>query len=75
MSDDEMLARLDAETSRPWLGDLRTDTLVTRARIAVDGYSHLRLYDKSGVIGELVDLLQAVTERLSADSGQGADRG
>lgn len=76
MSDDEVLARLDAETSRPWLHDLRTDQLVSRARGTADSYAHIRLADESGVVGELLDLVVAVTERLaSTDSSNGGDRG
>lgn len=66
MSDDEVLARLDAETSRPWLRDLRTDHLILRAREATDTYSHIRLADTSGVVAELLDLLTATTDRLAS---------
>lgn len=66
MSDDNLLARLDAETSRPWLRDLRTDQLVSRARGTAESYAHIRLADESGVVGELLDLLGAVTDRLAS---------
>ncbi len=75
MADDDLLARLDAELSRPWLTDLRTDALIRQARYVADASQQIRVLDGSGVVGELLDLVTALCdriERISADSGTAA---
>lgn len=72
MADDELLAQLDAEVSRPWLSDLRTDALIRQARYVADASQQIRVVDGSGVVGELLDLVGALADRLehiSPDSG------
>ena len=63
---EERSAEMDRELSRPWLKDLRTKSLMESASHAVRQYGTIRAVDKSGVVGELLDLLEAVTARLSA---------
>ena len=63
---EERIAEMDRELSRPWLKDLRTKSLMESASHAVRQYGTIRAVDKSGVVGELLDLLEAVTARLSA---------
>lgn len=69
-TDDDLLriAELDRELSRPWLADLRTESLIESARNAVGQYGAIRAVDRSGVVGELLDLLEAVTDRLEVVS-------
>ena len=70
MEDDDLqIAEMDRELSRPWLNDLRTGSLIESARNAVSQYGVIRAVDRSGVVGELLDLLEAVTARLSAGAG------
>lgn len=64
--DEERIAEMDRELSRPWLKDLRTKSLMESASHAVRQYGTIRAVDRSGVAGELLDLLEAVTARLSA---------
>ena len=65
-NDEERIAEMDHELSRPWLKDLRTKSLMESASHTVGQYGTIRAVDRSGVVGELLDLLEAVTARLSA---------
>lgn len=64
--DDAVIARLDTELSRPWLTNLRTGSLIRAARERVSEYEQVRIADASGIVGELLDLLAATTDRLEA---------
>lgn len=70
MDDDEVIARLDRQIERPWIRDMKTETLITQSRNATSTYQLIRVSDQSGIVGELLDLLEEVTHRLARHPGQ-----